>query len=407
MPDAAQTHGAPCEPPHVRGRRRRGLIFLALAVGAVGFSLALQMGLNANFVADEMHLTGLEQGLLETFRESCGIIALGVLALLAGLAEPLVGAGMLVLLAAGLSGYAFVPDYLWLVLMSLLWSQGLHVWMPLPRSMALALAEPGRTGRRMGQVQAAGAAGMGVGLLAALALVKAGVRIRPLYVVAGAAALLGSAACLGIPRRLKTPGPRFVLRRKYGLFYALSFLEGWRKQIFIAFAGFLLVKRYHTPLETMLLLWVITQGIGWVASPLVGRLIDRVGERKVLALYFSCLTVFFVGYALVRSVPVLYGLFVIDNAFFVFTMALATYVGRIAPPSEHTPTLSMGVAMNHVAAVTMPLAGGLLWKYLGYQWTFLIGAVAAALSVLVALKVPPRPDGMRKPAAPAGADAAD
>ena len=158
--------------------------------------------------------------------------------------------------------------------------------------MGNAGSPPGRTGRRMGQVQAAGAGGMGLGLLAALALVKAGVRIRPLYVVAGAAALLAAAACLGIPRRLKTPGPRFVLRRRYGLFYALSFLEGWRKQIFIAFAGFLLVKRYQTPLQTMLLLWVATQCIAWAVSPLVGRLIDRLGERKVLMLYFSCLTAF-------------------------------------------------------------------------------------------------------------------
>jgi MFS family permease len=370
--------------------RRRGLIFLGLAVAAVGFAMSVQMGVNANFVADEMKLSGLQQGLLETFRETCGIAALGLLAVMAGLAEPLVGAAMLLLVAAGLGAYAFVPDYLWLVLTSLVWSQGLHVWMPLPQSMTLALAEPGRAGHRLGQIRAAGSVGSAAGLGAALLLGLAGVAIRPLYLLAGAAALLAAAACLGVPRRIKTPGPKVVFRRKYWLFYLLNFLEGWRKQIFIAFAGFLLVRHHNTSLRTMLLLWIAIQVIGWTASPMVGRLIDRLGERRILVFYFTCLTIFFVGYALIPNKKVLCALFVTDSAFFVFAMALTTYVGRVAPPSEYTPTLSMGVAANHVAAVTMPLVGGLLWKYVDYKWTFLVGAAAAALSILAALRLPPR-----------------
>ena len=365
-------------------------MFVGIAVAGVGFAMALQMGLNANFLADEMKVSGFELGALEAVRESCGIVALGVLALLAGLAEPVVGMAVLALVAVGISGYAFVPDYAWLVGVSVVWSQGLHVWMPLPNSMAMALAEPGRTGHRLGQVRSAGAAGAGAGLVAALALDAAGVPIRPMYVVAAGAALLAAAACLGIPRRMRTPGPRLVFRRRYGLFYLLSFLEGWRKQIFVAFAGFLLVKRYGAPLGHLLRLWIAIQVICWLAAPLVGRLIDRVGERRVLVFYFAGLTLFFAGYAFIPDRRVLYALFVIDSSFFVFAMALQTYVNRIAPAAERTPTLSAGVAANHVAAVAMPLVGGLLWKYMGYRWAFLIGAAAAAASVLAALRVPPR-----------------
>jgi len=369
-------------------RRRRGMTFLRLAAAGVGFALALQMGLNANYLAEDIGVSGFQLGLLEAFRESCGVVAFGVLAVLAGFAEPLVGAAMLLLVAGGLAAYAFVPDYFWVICVSLIWSQGLHVWMPLPRSMALSLAEPGRSGLRLGQVRAAGAAGMGAGLAAALGLSLLGVPIRPLYLLAGAAAVLAAAACLGIPRDIKTPGPRLVFRRKYGLFYLLSFLEGWRKQIFMCFAAYLLVRRYHTPVRTMLGLWILVQAIGFLSAPRVGRLIDRLGERRVLVFYFACLTAFFIGYATIPNRWVLYGLFVIDSAFFVFATALTTYVNRIAPQSEHTPTLSVGVAMNHLAAVTMPLAGGILWKYLGYQWPFMIGAAAAALSILAALRVP-------------------
>jgi MFS family permease len=351
--------------------------------------MALQMGLNSNFVGQEMALKGLQQGVLEACRESCGIFALGLLALLAAFAEPLIGAAMLVLLAIGLGAYTFVSDYAGLILASLLWSQGLHVWMPLPGSMTLALAEPGRAGYRLGQMAAAGAVGSAVGLVAAYFLIRFEVSaIRPLYLVAGAAALAGSAACLGIPRRMKAARPRLVFRREYGLYYLLTFLEGWRKQICIAFAGFLLVTQYDTPLTTMLLLSLVTQAISWFLSPLVGKVIDRVGERRALVFYYASMAVVFSGYILVEDRRMLYALFVLDNAFFAFTMALTTYVNRIAPKSEHTATLSMGVAMNHVAAVAMPLTGGLLWRYAGYRWAFLTGVAAAALSIVVASFLP-------------------
>ncbi|NOY80091.1 MAG: MFS transporter [Kiritimatiellaeota bacterium] len=369
-------------------RRRLGLILVGLAGACVSFALAIQMGLNANFMADEIGVSGLQLGMLEAVRESCGILALLVLALLAGRPEPVVGAGMLLLVAAGLSGYAVVRNYGAVLLMSLVWSQGLHVWMPLPASMTMGLAEPGRTGFRLGQVRSAGSAGFGIGLAGAYILTRLGVPMRPQFLVAGAAAAAAAAACIGIPREIRTPGPRLVFRRQYGLYYLLSFLEGWRKQIFICFAGFLLVREYGAPLQTILLLLGAVQVVRYVAAPRVGRLIDRVGERPVLITYFAGLALFFIGYATVRVRAVLYVLFVLDNAFFVLSLALSTYVNRLVPPGERTPTLSMGVAMNHVAAVIMPLLGGVLWKYAGYQWVFAVGALAAAGSVVAARRLP-------------------
>jgi MFS family permease len=375
---------------HIIRNREKGLKFLCIAVAAIGFTLTLQIAINANFAVQEMNMSGFQQGLLEMFRESCGIFALGFLALLAGLAEPLIGAAMLVFVAIGLGSYCFVHEFFWLIIASLIWSQGLHIWMPLPNSMGLALAEPGSEGKCLGRIQACGAAGSGIGLICGLILNTLGVPIRPLYIVAGTAALVGAAACLYIPRQIQSEKPKLVFRRKYGLYYLLSLLEGWRKQIFIAFAGFLLVKIYSTPLSTMLIMWIIVQGVGWFSSPAVGRLIDKIGERKVLVFYYAFLTVCFLGYAFIKSRYILYCIFLLDSACFVFAMALTTYVGRLAPAGEKTMTLSMGVAMNHIAAVTMPLVGGIAWKYLGYRWTFLIGSAAAAASILAAIRVPER-----------------
>jgi len=368
--------------------RRRGLFFVAAASAFVGVALTLQIALNSNFLVGEIGASGFQAGLLEAVRESCGIAALGIFVLIAGLTEPVIASLFLILIALGMGSYSVAPTYGYVMLFSLTWSVGFHVWTPLPNSMTLALAEPGKAGLRLGRVAAAGALGSAAGLGIAFVLTLLGVKIRPLYLIAGGAALLAAAACLGIPRTLKAPGPSFVLRRRYARYYVLNFLEGWRKQIAIAFGGFLLVKVHGAGLLEILVLAAVIQGIGYFTSPRVGRLIDRVGEQKVLVFYYSFVTVMFLGYAFLQGKYILYAVYILDNATFVFNTGLTTYVNKIAPKSEHRPTLSVGVAANHVASVTMPFLGGILWATLGYRWAFLIGVPAAAASIWIVLGMP-------------------
>lgn len=368
--------------------RRRGLVFLSFAAAFIGFAIVLQTSLNSNFLVGEIGISGRQAGFLEAVRESCGIVAFGILALLAGLGEPLVATVALLFVWVGLSAYAFVPAYGWVMAMSVVWSQGLHVWMPLPNSMALALAEPERAGARLGQVSAAGALGSAAGLALALGLTLLGVKIRPLYLVGGGAALLASLACLGIPRTIRTPRQQLVFRRRYATYYLLNFLEGWRKQITVGFAGFLLVRVHGASLPEMLALAAGFQALGYVTAPRVGRLIDRLGERRVLFAYYAVVTALVLCYAFVRQKYVLYAVYVADNATFVLAIAITSYVGRLAPREERTQTLSMGVAANHVAAVAMPFIGGILWTALGYRWAFLLGIPAAAASIVVVATLP-------------------
>lgn len=380
-------------PSHLEAKRRQGIFFVSIAVAAVSFAITVQMGLNDNFLANAPALGGLgidgfQKGLIEATRETCGITALLIFAILAGMAERTIAFMAITVFAIGLGSYFWVNHYAWVIILSLVWSQGLHVWMPLPNSMMLSLAEPGRTGHRLGQLQAVGSIASGAALAVCWIMCVVHVPIRPIYIVAGLVALVGAFACLAIPRDIKTPGPRFVFRRKYSLYYMLCFLEGSRKQIFLAFAGFLLVKKYDTPLTTMILLMAVVQVINWLTSPTIGRIIDRIGERQVLMVYSGCMVVFFIGYAFIPSRPVLWGLFIIDNVLFSLGMALTTYVRKIAPVSEHTQTLSMGVAMNHVAAVLVPLVGAFLWKYMGFQSAFFVGSAIAVVGVLVASKLP-------------------
>ena len=313
--------------------RRRGLFFVAAASAFVGVALTLQISLNSNFLVGEIGVGGFQAGLLEAVRESCGIAALGIFVLIAGLTEPVIASLFLILIALGMGSYSVAPTYGYVMLFSLTWSVGFHVWTPLPNSMTLALAEPGKAGLRLGRVAAAGALGSAAGLGIAFVLTLLGVKIRPLYLIAGGAALLAAAACLGIPRTLKAPGPSFVLRRRYARYYVLNFLEGWRKQIAIAFGGFLLVKVHGAGLLEILVLAAVIQGIGYFTSPRVGRLIDRVGEQKVLVFYYSFVTVMFLGYAFLQGKYILYAVYILDNATFVFNTGLTTYVNKIAPKS--------------------------------------------------------------------------
>ena len=173
-----------------------------------------------------------------------------------------------------MSAYAFVPSYGWVMAMRPVWSQGLHLWMPLPSSMALALAEPDRAGRRLGQVSAAGALGSAAGLALAFALTLLGVK-DPAAVSRGRRR--GAGGRPDLPRHPPGhPHPEAEARvpARYFTYYLLNFLEGWRKQITVAFAGFLLVRVHGASLREMIVLWASIQAIGYVASPRVGRLMS-------------------------------------------------------------------------------------------------------------------------------------
>jgi predicted MFS family arabinose efflux permease len=187
--------------------------------------------------------------------------------------------------------------------------------------------------------------------------------------------------------------PRFVLKGKYRLYYALTFLEGCRKQVFFTFAVFALTKVYHTHLRVIALLMLVNGLVNMFGAPVVGRLIDRIGERKILLTSYAALIFVFLGYAEIRHAHVLYVMYCLDNLFYLSTTCLTTYLQKIAAPEDLMPTLSMGVTMNHIAAVLVPLIGGYLWASLGYPVTFKGGAIVVFVSFLLASRV-----GRKRPA---------
>jgi predicted MFS family arabinose efflux permease len=368
-------------------RRVRDLRLLAITTFCMSFGFGAFSAVVTNFAVLVLHINAKQQGLVESVRETPGFLIVLVAALTMRVAEPILAMIALCLIAIGMAGTAGVNTYLTYVLFSLIWSIGIHSWMTLQPSMALSLADESRRGRTLGQLSAVAGLGTVLGMLMVLFVGKY-IGMRNLFLISGSVVGLGAVAVGAISRDIgHEEKPRFVWKRKYSLYYALTFLEGCRKQVFMTFAIFVLVKNYHTHFQKVALLMIINNIANFVLAPHVGKLIDRLGERKVVSFCYAALIPVFIGYARVKSPQILYVLYCLDSLFFLGSMGLNTYLHKIAEPADFQPSVAMGVTANHTAAVVVPLIGGYLWSEFGYPITFYGGAVVVAVSVLTALRI--------------------
>lgn len=379
----------------------RDFRLVAVAVFSVGAFFGIQLTLFNNFIVDRLAIEAHQLGAVEAAREVPGFLNALFIALMIRLAPPLVAGVSLVVMGAGIMGYAHVDSVLALGIYSVIWSIGFHCWVPLEQSMALMFSPAGEKGRWLGQLRsvqsAAWLASIGFCLMALKVLAYEG-----LFIVAGGVTILGGVAVMFASRRRPAVAEKgFVFKRRYGVYYGLNFLQGCRKQMFITFAIFALVKVHGMPVETTMVLVFINQVLISLTAPMMGRLIDRFGERSMLSVSYIGLALVFFGYAVIHHRPTLYVLYCIDNLIFFGGIALTTYLHKIAPEEDIKPSLSMGVTMNHVAAVLAPLLGGYAWHAFGYQVIFLSGSALAVVSLVVSQWVDPGKSGeeMLAPAA--------
>jgi hypothetical protein len=214
-----------------------------------------------------------------------------------------------------------------------------------------------------------------------------------LYLVSGLAtvALAGLAMLLfgrfegSVPQRKE-----FVLRRRYWLYYALTFMSGARRQLFMAFGGWLLVERFGYDLSSLSTLFFVYCSINIVAGPFLGRMVGWIGERNTIIIENVGLITVFLGYATTASGLVAGGLFVVDGVFFTLTIAQRTYFQKIADPADIAPTSSVAFTINHIAAVFIPVVFGFVWMK-DPSIVFQIGAAMAAASLVLAFLVPREP----------------
>jgi MFS family permease len=371
----------------------RDLKLIAVAAFFLYLGFGVYSATYNNFFAGTVGMKPEQLGVLESLRESPGLAMALVLALAMHIAEPILGSMALAVIALGFLGYARYDSYVPIVLCSVLWSIGLHMWMPLQSAMTLSLAEEGKKGKRLGQIGASVGFGTTLGILTVLILSSKIIYSKSVpysiwYMSAAISIAIGAVFMWFVRRDLSPPDkPRLVLKRDYRLYYGLTFLEGCRKQVFITLAPYVLVKAYGASLQTMACLMLINNVMNLIGTPIVGRLIDRIGERKILTVSYSGLFLVFLGYALIPHVYVLCVLYCMDSLLYLSTMGLTTYLNRISEKRDLVPSLSMGVTMNHLAAVIVPVLGGFLWKAIGYQIIFFAGSIVVLTSISLARRV--------------------
>ena len=362
--------------------------WLAAANFAFGLGMGIYQTIFFNFIGQDLGISPNELGLLETVREIPGLLTVGIAALVMTVAEPVVGAVALLMLGLGFVNYFHIDGIPSLILFSLVASVGFHMWMPISSTLALRLSHVTEQGSRLGRLRAVAAVAnlAGIGLVA---LVAGASGLRPLFIVAGALAIAGALLVLrvrGIPRTRRPP--RILIRRAYWLYYALTFLDGARRHIFMTFALFLLVRDYGSPVQTIAILSLVNGVVSIAAVYQFGRLIDRFGERLVLMVGYGALALIFVGYATIPILAVLFVLYVLDNLFFSAETGVTTYLGKIAvDPSDIRPSLVTGMTVNHIAAVIIPITGGILWEAFGHWIPFVGGAILAVVSLALSSRI--------------------
>jgi predicted MFS family arabinose efflux permease len=179
---------------------------------------------------------------------------------------------------------------------------------------------------------------------------------------------------------------KMVFKKAYWLFYLLTFLSGARRQIFVAFAVFLLVKKFNYSIQEITILFVINNIINYFLSPAVGKAIIRYGERWVLSIEYFSLILVFIAYAYVESKVLVAVLYILDHIFFNFSIAIRTYFQKVADPRDIAPSMAVGFTINHIAAVIMPAIGGILWM-VDYKIPFLFGAGMSFISLIAIQRI--------------------
>lgn len=363
----------------------RDLILVAAAVFilTIGFE-GIYMSVYNNFIADDIGVKPTQLGVIESIRETPGFLSAFIAAFTMQIPSPILGGAVLLIMGAGIGAFSQVHTVSALTFWAVFWSVGFHCWAPLEPAMVLSLTKDEGKGKRLGQMARVRNAAALLGILLVAVIGKPG-NIRIMFYMAGATVAAAAFIIFFVSREAThMEMPRLVMKKKYGFYYALAFLQGCRKQIFVVFAVFALVKVYNTKVTVIARLMAINKVANLIFAPIIGRIVDRIGERKALSICYTALIFIFLGYGLVHNRRILYVVYCLDSFVYMFSIAQTTYLNKIAPPEDIRPALSMGVTMNHVTSVIVPVVGGLLWEALGrYEVVFLGGAGVALISLLV------------------------
>ncbi|MBJ3761301.1 MFS transporter [Maribius pontilimi] len=377
---------------------RRPTTLLLLMAFAMPLAFATWSALLNNFVIDAAGFTGVEIGWLHTVREIPGFLAIGVIALIIFIREQVLGLVSLLLLGAATAITAYFPSFGGILTLTMLSSIGFHYYETVNQSLQLQWLPKDRAPQVLGWLVAMGSAAslLSYGLLV-VTWRAYDLSYATVYMAGGGATVGIALYCLLAFPQFEAPDPqtkKFILRRRYWLYYALQFMSGARRQIFVVFAAFMMVERFGFDVHEVTALFLINFVANIFLAPLMGRAVARFGERAALGFEYVGLTLVFLAYGGLYyfgwGVVLAASLYVANHIFFALAFALKTYFQKIADPRDIAPTAAVAFTINHIAAVFLPAGLGYLW-IVSPGSVFAVASGMAATSLALALLIPRHP----------------
>jgi predicted MFS family arabinose efflux permease len=368
--------------------RYLAVLTAASMVGLQGYTILIN-----NFAVETVGLEGKHIGIIQSVREIPGFLALAAVYVMMVMKEHRLASFSIILLGLGVGLTGFFPSFAGVALTTLVMSFGFHYYETANQSLTL-------------QYFSTHLSPLVIGKLRSLAAISSIVAAGAIWVMGGFLAYRwiflavgGVVFCLGLWALFQDPSHadippqrlRMFLKRRYWLYYALTFMSGARRQIFMVFSMFLLVKVFHFSVQEMTLLFMVNNGINWFLNPLIGRAINAFGERLLCTVEYTGVVAVFLTYAYATSKGMVAAMYIVDYILFNFAVAIRTYFQKIADPGDIAPTTAVGFTINHIAAVFLPALGGYLWM-IDYRIPFLGGAALAVVSLVLAqfIRLPAR-----------------
>jgi predicted MFS family arabinose efflux permease len=386
----------------ITSEQRPMLHFLIILTAAATIGIQGSAILFNNFAAEIVHLDGSKVGMIQSFREIPGLLTLLLVFVLLLVREHRLAALSVALLGLGTGITGLFPTYGGLIVTTVIMSFGFHYFESTNQSLTLQYFSTAVSPLIFGRLRALAAvssvvAGLIVYFLGAV------VQFREMYLVIGAMVLAAGVWGLFqnpthagvIPQRKK-----MFLRRRYSLFYILTFLSGARRQIFVVFSILLLVQVFHFSVRDMTLLFIVNNVVGYVLNSMIGKAINRFGERFISSIEYSGVIVIFLVYAFSTSKNVVMLMYIFDNILYNFDVSIRTYFQKVADPADIASSMSVGFTINHIAAVFLPALGGFFWM-IDYRIPFIAGSALGVVSLVAAqwMKVPDNIDRTPLPGA--------
>lgn len=378
---------------------RRPIALLFVLAVAMPVAFATWSALLNNFVVEMAGFDGSDIGWLHTVREVPGFLAVGVIAMIMVMREQVLGVVALALLGVATAMTAWFPSLGGILTITMLSSIGFHYYETVNQSLQLQWLPKDRAPQMLGWLLAAGSGATLVAYILVVLTWRAfDLNYNLVYMVSGGfTAIVAVIAYFAYPQ-FEAPNPqikRMVLRRRYWLYYALQFMSGARRQIFVVFAGFMMVEKFGFEVHEVTGLFLINLIANMVFAPLMGRAVFRFGERNALVFEYIGLISVFLAYGGVYyfgwGVVLAATLYVVDHLFFALALALKTYFQKIADPGDIAPTAAVAFTINHIAAVFLPAALGYMWL-VSPGGVFVLAAGMAAVSLALALLIPRHPN---------------